>query len=118
MIQNKNSTQSTGYTLLEMLIALSIFLTVLVPFTSFLFKDLLFAKYQDKVTALCLLDQEIRTVQAFPKSISPIKRRTVANKDWEIRSETSGARLMKCKFIAMKNNTVIGEYWVLIHNDE
>jgi hypothetical protein len=117
MITKKNSATVNGYTLLETLIALSILLAVIVPFTSYLFKDLFFAKYQDKVTALCLIDQEIRTAQIFPKGISMIKRRSIAGKDWEIHSEISGTKLLKCKFTAKKNNAVIGEYWVMINNE-
>jgi hypothetical protein len=109
---------SFGYTLLETLIGLTIFITVAVPFTSFIFKDMLFAKYQDRVTAFCLIDQEIRAAQTFPKGIASLKRRTACGRNWEIRCETFGSGLMRCKFIALKNGTVVGKYWVMIHEDE
>jgi prepilin-type N-terminal cleavage/methylation domain-containing protein len=112
---NKKTAYSKGYTLLEVMIGLAVFVTVVIPLTSFLFKDLFFAKYQDKVTAFCLLDQEIKKAQVFPGAMCSLKRLNVASQDWEIRSETSGSGLMKCKFTAMKNKIIYGEFWVMIY---
>jgi prepilin-type N-terminal cleavage/methylation domain-containing protein len=107
-----------GYTLLETMIALTIFAAIVLPLTSYLYRDLIFARYQDKVTAQCLLDQEVRRAQVFPNQISPIKRRRAGNQDWEIRNQTTGDKLMKCTFTALKNNRIVGEVWVMIYNQK
>jgi Prokaryotic N-terminal methylation motif len=102
----KNNRQS-GFTILEALIACVIFVSIFLPLTSFLFKDSYFVADRDKMTALCLLDQESRTLQVFPQLYAPVKKKQINGLEWQLKTEMQGKSLILFKISAFKREHLI-----------
>jgi type II secretory pathway pseudopilin PulG len=90
-IKNKN-----GYTLIETLIALIVFVGVVVPLLAVLFGARNQNRAQDMVTAACILEQEAKKAQVMPDPPPPLITRKINNIDWKIRWEVSNDPLQRC----------------------
>ena len=100
-------TKSGGFTLVEALIALAIFMIVLIPIVSRTFENTRVVKNREKVIAICILDQETALVRASPESIVPVKRRIIAGQEWLVRCTAQGEKLVKCRLAVEKDKREI-----------
>jgi Tfp pilus assembly protein PilV len=98
-----------GFTILEALIACVIFVSIVVPLMTFLFKDSDFVRDRDKITALCLLDQEAKTLQVFPEMYAPVKKKEINGIVWQLKSEVQGKELLLFTIKAFKGEKEIQE---------
>lgn len=98
-----------GFTMIEAIIACVIFVSIFVPLMSFLYKDSNFIRDRDKITGLCLLDQEAKTLQIFPQLYAPVKKKEINGMEWQIKTEPQGKDLVLYKISAFKKEQLITE---------
>jgi prepilin-type N-terminal cleavage/methylation domain-containing protein len=103
---NKNR---KGFTLIETMMSLVIFTAIVIPLMSFLYQDSFFAYDRDKITALCLLDQEGTILKRIPSMYAPVKRKTINGIEWTIKTEKEGTFLITFKLSALKKEKMMGE---------
>lgn len=123
---NKNSVDikksalrnQAGYTLLEVLIALIIFMAAVVPLIGRLWTVNMSIDAQNKYTAQCLLEQEIACSQTFPADIIPLKRRMVNAKEWEITSALTGSTLQSCAIAVSVNKKTYASAVIYVYDNQ
>jgi len=104
-----------GYTLLESLIAISIFLILMVPLTARLHEADKTARVRHKTTAMCILEQEAALIR-HGESPFPVKKRTVAGREWVVETSAEGNPLRTYRMHAFLDGREISE--VVFHNYE
>lgn len=96
-----------GYTLLEVLIAMSLFLMVIVPMMGYMSASAKVNKGRDTMIASCILEQEAAQISLFPTEIFSTKRRTVNGREWVIQASFEGNELIKCTLSAAKHGKTV-----------
>jgi hypothetical protein len=81
---------AAGYTLIEVLIALAILMSVLIPLSGAFYRNTSAMKSMQTMTAMCIVEQEQKLASVFPEDVIPLKRRNIDSKEWIVRTETSG----------------------------
>jgi prepilin-type N-terminal cleavage/methylation domain-containing protein len=106
-----------GFTLLEILIAIVLLSVVVVPLIFTFRQDKMFVHDRDRVTAMCLIDQEAEMVRVFPRYMSPVKRKTIAGQEWEICCEKTPTPPEECRISVKKNGREISTVTFLVYCD-
>jgi type II secretory pathway pseudopilin PulG len=101
--------EESGYTLLEALVALGIFLMVFVPLIGRFGAAGNVSLARDKVIAMCLAEQEAALVKAFPDQAEPAKRRQAGGQEWLVRTEVSPGPLRQCVVTVSRGQRKCGE---------
>lgn len=102
---------NSGYTLIEALIAITVFVGIVVPLMVHVFNSKGQARSQDLLLAQCLLEQEIGKARIMPDNPSPEITRAVFNSQWTIRFEVNGdpGKLQVVRATAFKNSKLVSE---------
>lgn len=108
---------SKGYTLLEALISMSLFLVLVVPLILHMSNSAKTNKGKEKLTAICLLEQETTHLRLFPNDIFTSKRRTTGNCEWEIKASFEGSNLKKYHLKAFKKKRLIEQIVFYVYKD-
>lgn len=101
--------KSSGYTLLETLIAFVILLVIVVPLVSFLFRISGAHDSERMFTGICLMEQEAALVRAFPGKSIPVKMRIINGREWVIKTEVGGSELLQYKMRVSEGEKMRGE---------
>jgi hypothetical protein len=96
----KTSTSGSGYTLLEVTIALALLTLTLAPLSVMIHRNNSLIRAHQEITAMSLLEQEIARAKCRSLNILPIQRRIIDNKEWIITTEISGDKLKTVTMIA------------------
>ena len=81
---------NAGFTLLETLISLAIFMAIALPLVANVYTIDHAVIGLDKITATCILEQEVALCRAFPDKIQVLKTRRVGDVDWTVRTTIEG----------------------------
>jgi len=106
-----------GFTLIEALTALGIFLMIVVPLFAMAFRNTQTGHARDLFVSACLLEQESALVQAAPEAWVPSKLRTVNGIRWTILCTTSGDELREYRISTQKAGVRVGEIALLVNVD-
>jgi len=98
-----------GYTLLEALVALGIFLVVIVPLISNFGGMLKPQLARDRFISTCLLEQESALVISCPGQVPSEKRRQVDGQEWVVEIERTGSDFATWRLITRRGGKQIGE---------
>ncbi|MBD3422070.1 MAG: prepilin-type N-terminal cleavage/methylation domain-containing protein [Chitinivibrionales bacterium] len=98
-----------GYTLLETLIALIIFVSIVVPIISYVYQNKQLAKARHAVTAMCILEQEAERIRFDADNVFHKKSRKITTRTWEVICKTRGSWLIKCSLSARLSGEKFGE---------
>jgi Tfp pilus assembly protein PilV len=85
-----------GFTLLEAMIGLGLFLAVVIPLLSIIDTANRRQNSRDEFTALCLLEQECALVQNDPKGAKQTRKRVANGKEWTVSVKCRGTGLVTC----------------------
>jgi len=85
-----------GFTLVEALIAMVVFVAVVVPLLASVFGGRNQNRAQDLFTATCFLEQEAKKAQVLPENPAPEITRTINGVQWKINWEVAGDKLQTC----------------------
>ncbi len=99
----------SGFTLLEVLISLSILLIAIIPLSLIAYKNTDSTDAEKEIIANCLIEQESALVRAYPDQILPVKRRTVLGTEWLIQTEYTGTDLVQYK-MRVKDHKLRSEF--------
>jgi hypothetical protein len=108
---------SHGYTLLEALIALSIFMVVIVPLLGRLATGAGMSRARDALAASCLIEQTAVGIELYPDEVKPVERRRVGPRVYEIRTDASGSGLQTYRIRVSCRGKRIGEAIVYRHEE-
>jgi hypothetical protein len=98
----QNDTAS-GYTLLEVVIGLFLFVAVVVPLMAGLFSNTGTLRTEESLIATWLLEQEAASVRLFTDEGLTSKRRLVDGIEWTIKIKAEGSPLTKYTLSAFKH---------------
>lgn len=96
-----------GYTLLEVLVAMSLFLCVLVPLAQRFAVAIKTTKSMDTLTASCLIEQESAAVMQSDSYHPVTRHKTIQGHEWTIKSAISGNKLRDCSMVVYKNKKMV-----------
>jgi len=102
-MRNNNS----GYTLLESMVALVLFLMVVVPLIARMSNGVSLNRGEDIIIAASLLEQESMRLKTFPDDQFLTKTRIVNNQEWKIKAVVTGSALKTITLTAFKRNKEI-----------
>jgi hypothetical protein len=107
----KHLKSNTGYTLIEALISITVFVGIVVPLMAHVYNSKGQARSNDLVVAESVLEQEIAKAQILSDNPSPEITRTIINAEWMVKFEVNGesGKLQVCKAIAFKNRKPVAE---------
>jgi hypothetical protein len=95
---------ASGYTLLEIAIALALLFQTLAPISVMIHRNNSLIRAQQELTAMCLLEQEVARAKCRSLNILPVQRHVIDNCEWTITSTISGDKLKKVTMVVCKNN--------------
>lgn len=98
-----------GYTLLEAVIGLSIFVVIVVPLLSHMFGYNRVRECESRITATCLLEQESKLALQSPDSIQIEKKRTINKEEWLITTSHEGNEFVRYDMKAVFRGKIQGE---------
>lgn len=104
-----------GFTLLETLVALSLFVVVVVPLFSYLTANSGTVKLQNMVTAQGLLNQQVALVREYPDGQPEHKNILVGIDKWQISIIKSDTGLVLFTISASKHNKKISEVYLYVN---
>ena len=109
MRQNEiiSKNKSSGFTLVEALVAVVVFVAVVVPLLAYVFGGRHQNKAQDLFTATCFLEQEAKKAQVLPDNPAPEITRTINGVDWKMKWEVTGDKVQACVAKVYKNGKFI-----------
>jgi prepilin-type N-terminal cleavage/methylation domain-containing protein len=88
--------KSSGFTLVEVLVAVVVFVTVAVPLLSYVFGGRNQNRALDLFTATCFLEQETKKAQVLPDNPAPEITRTINGVEWKMKWEVTGGKIQTC----------------------
>lgn len=91
-----------GYSLLEVLVAMVLFLAVIVPLMGHMSSSARINRGKDKMVAACILEQEAAQLRLYPDEIFNTKRRNINGIEWIIKASFQGEQLKKCTLSVSK----------------
>jgi hypothetical protein len=95
---------SGGYTLIEVVISLAIFISISVPMLCAVIKN-----------TGALRSQEAATIRFSPDESMPVKHRIIEGRDWTVRIETEGKPLVKYSLTASRKDKVRGRMVLFVY---
>jgi hypothetical protein len=98
-----------GYTLMEVLISLSMFIAIAVPMLAAVATNTGTLRSQEALMASWILEQEAAGVRLFPEDVAPIKYRVVDGKSWTITIDAQGSPLRKFELVAVHKGKKCGK---------
>ena len=98
-----------GYTLIEVVIALFLFIAIAIPMMAGFFSNNGTVRSQEALTATWLLEQEAAAACLFPDDVQADKHRTINGQDWEVVIASDGSSLVKYTLTASKLGKKRGE---------
>ncbi|MBD3390626.1 MAG: prepilin-type N-terminal cleavage/methylation domain-containing protein [Chitinivibrionales bacterium] len=109
-----------GYTLLEVLVALTVFLLVLTPLLTRLVITGSSSRAADRITAACLLEQESALASHSPDAVLPHETRNLYGRLWTVKTATTGGELKEYQMKAYKGERLAGSvrWYQYCGNDE
>lgn len=91
--QRPGAKRNDGYTLLETVIAVAILMAVVIPMLSWFYRGSTLHDAQMELTGIWLIEQEAAVATAFPQSVLPQKRRSIASEEWVLQTTVAGKQL-------------------------
>jgi type II secretory pathway pseudopilin PulG len=101
-------TTNCGYTLLEVLISLFLFIAIAVPMLTGVVTNTGALRSQEALTAAYILEQEAAFARLFPDDVPLVKHRVVDGKSWTVTIDAQGSPLRKFELVAMHNGKKCG----------
>ena len=95
---------TSGYTLLETVIALALLMMIVVPFLGRLYRNFMLTGIERELTGIWLCEQEAGVITAFPDDAVPVRRRYVNGEEWVIRTEKKGGDVITYTMTAQVQN--------------
>lgn len=89
-----------GFTLIEVLVALALFLVVIVPLIGHMSVSVKINRGKNKMVAACIIEQEAAKMRMFPDETFNEKRRKINGKEWVIKTTFKGNKLKTCRISA------------------
>ncbi len=89
-----------GYTLVEVLVAMALFLIVIVPLIGHMTVAIKINKGKNKMVAASIIEQEAAILRMFPDETFNIKRRKIGGREWVIKTSFKGGKLKTCHISA------------------
>ena len=86
----------SGFTLLETVVALGIFLAVVVPLMHHMTSATRMNKGKQKMVAACILEQEAAILRMYPDEMFTSKQRHVKGVTWTVKASIQGDKLKTC----------------------
>ncbi len=114
----QSSGSASGYTLLEALIALTIFMIAVVPLTMRIMTVPGASRVARQVIATCILEQEAAALRLAPHKTPVRKKRMVGGREWEVRFDYAGEKLKMCKVAVVMEKKVVAEAQLYLFMDK
>lgn len=105
--RNRINENQDGFTILETMIALAIFLVCVVPLTTGLIRVGKVRRSMDMVTASCLLQQQYAIIQSSPRLLLPRSEKIIDENKWVIETSSEGGELKKYTVTVLRGNKEI-----------
>lgn len=86
-----------GFTLLETVLALSIFIAIVVPLMQQMTSAGRMNKGNQKMVAACIIEQEAEILRLYPDQIFTSKKREVKGVTWTVKASIQGEKLKECQ---------------------
>jgi hypothetical protein len=106
---SRKDAKCSGYTLVEVMIGLSLFLCVVVPLMAALYANTGLQRNEDALVGVWLLEQEAASVRLFGNERELSKHRIINGDEWTVEVQAEGAPLTKYTLIALKHGKKKGE---------
>lgn len=107
-----------GYTLVEVLVSLGIFLAIIVPLMGSMSASVKVNRGKDKLIAAGILEQEAAILRMFPGEIFTEKRRKIGQKEWVIKASFGGDRLKICTLQVMVKGKLVDKAIFYVHENK
>ncbi len=104
---------NSGFTLVETLMAVVVFLGVVVPLMASVFAGRNQNRAQDLFTATCILEQETKKVQVLPDNPAPEIARTINGVEWKIKWDVTGDKIQTCVARVFKAGSFVADAGLL-----
>jgi prepilin-type N-terminal cleavage/methylation domain-containing protein len=111
----RNSRHSTGFTLIEVMIAVVVFVGVVVPLLAHIFGGKNQNRAQDLITATCFLEQEAKKAQVLPDNPAPEITRTINGVEWKIKWVVTGEKIQTCVAKVFKSGKFVTDACMYRH---
>jgi len=105
----------SGFTLIEAMVALAVFVGIVVPIVSLAFRNSQTTRAGDLLTAACIIEQESALLRACPQTWVPSKQRTVRGMTWIVTSEATGDVLKQFRVSVSCKGWVIGSAYFAVY---
>jgi hypothetical protein len=109
---------SGGYTLIEVVISLAIFIAISVPMLCAVVRNTGALRSQEALEAVWMLEQEAASIRFSPGEPMPVKHRIIEGRDWTIRIETEGRPLVKYSLAASRKDKVRGNMVIYVYRPQ
>lgn len=116
--QTKMKLNNRGYTLLESMVALVLFLLVVVPLMARMSIATKMNRGVDVIIASSILEQESMHLRLFPEDFYMTRSRSVNGQEWKIKGTMTGNAFKTITLSASKNNRVIERCTLYLHDGE
>ena len=98
-----------GYTLLEVVISMSLFVMIIVPLISMLGSEAGFERERQRIVALSLLEKECALILLSPHQALPEKRIDAAGRSWIVKTTRRGSPLTFFTVSIVLDKNIIAE---------
>ncbi len=112
----KKTSDCKGFTLLETVVSLSIFLAVVVPLMQHMTSAGRMNKGKQKMIAACIIEQEAATLRSYPDQMFTTKQRKVKGITWTVKASIQGDKLKKCHLEVYRRKKRIDKAIFYIYN--
>ena len=106
-----------GYTLVEVLVAMGLFLVVIVPLIGHMSVAIKINKGKNKMVAASIIEQESSVLRMFPDETFNVKRRKIGGREWVIKTSFKGGKLKTCRISAHYKGKEIGKAIFYLYKD-
>ena len=89
-----------GYTLVEVLVAMGLFLVVIVPLIGHMTVAIKINKGKNKMVAASIIEQEAAVLRMFPDETFNVKHRKIDGREWVVKTSFKGEKLKICHISA------------------
>jgi Tfp pilus assembly protein PilV len=96
-----------GYSLLEAMVALTLFVAVMVPLLGKMHSVSIADRAKNRFTAVCILEREAACARVAPETIQPLKRIPVSGVEWTVRTEIQGEAPKTCRIVVYRGENKI-----------
>ncbi|MGA2508556.1 MAG: hypothetical protein ABSF80_13895 [Chitinispirillaceae bacterium] len=109
---------SGGYTLIEVVISLSIFIAIAVPMLCAVISNTGALRSQEALEAVWMLEQEAESIRFSPDEVMPVKHQIIEGRDWTVRIESEGKPLVKYSLTALRKDKVRGSVVMYVYRPQ